>query len=255
MPEQQVTVIGGVDTHRDDHVAATVDSTGRLLGVASFPATGAGYGDLLGWMRGWGDVGSVGVEGTGSYGAGLARHLAAEGVTVVEVIRPNRQTRRLHGKSDPADAEAAARAVLSGEATVRPKSGDGPVEAIRLLHTTRRSAVKARTCAINQLKGHLVTAPEQVAAPLRGLPTSALIDTCARACAPTLTAATSPPLPNRRCASSLAATRRSAARSANSTPRLPACAPKQTLPCWPLAALAPKWRQLCSSPRETTHSA
>ena len=180
MPEHQMTVVGGVDTHRDDHVAATIDSAGRLLGVASFPATGAGYGQLLDWMRGWGDLERVGVEGTGSYGAGLARHLAAEGVGVVEVIRPNRQTRRRRGKSDPADAEAAARAVLCGEATVRPKSADGPVEAIRLLHATRRSAVKARTGAINQLKGHLVTAPEHVAAPLRGLPTSALIDTCAR---------------------------------------------------------------------------
>ena len=180
MPEHQMTVVGGVDTHRDDHVAATIDSTGRLLGVASFPASGAGYSDLLDWLRSWGDLDSVGIEGTGSYGAGLARHLAAGGVTVVEVIRPNRQARRRRGKSDPADAEAAARAVLSGEATVRPKSADGPVEAIRLLHATRRSAVKARTQAINQLKGHLVTVAEQVAAPLRGLATSALVDTCAR---------------------------------------------------------------------------
>ena len=180
MPEHQVTVVGGVDTHRDDHVAATIDSLGRLLGVASFPATGAGYGDLLDWMRSWGDLDAVGVEGTGSYGAGLARRLAAGGVTVVEVIRPNRQARRRRGKSDPADAEAAARAVLCGVATVRPKSADGPVEAIRLLHATRRSAVKARTQAINQLKGHLVTVPEQVAAPLRGLATGALVDACAR---------------------------------------------------------------------------
>ena len=90
---------------------------------------------------------AVGVEGTGSYGAGLARRLAAGGVTVVEVIRPNRQARRRRGKSDPADAEAAARAVLCGEAAVRPKSADGAVEAIRLLHATRRSAVKARTQA------------------------------------------------------------------------------------------------------------
>ena len=120
-----VVAAGGVDAHRDDHVAATIDSLGRLLGVASFPATGAGYGDLLDWMRSWGDLDSVGVEGTGSYGAGLARRLAAEGVTVVEVIRPNRQARRRRGKSDPADAEAAARAVLCGEATVRPKSADG----------------------------------------------------------------------------------------------------------------------------------
>ena len=174
MPEHQMTVVGGVDTHRDDHVAATIDSLGRLLGVASFPATGAGYGDLLDWMRSWGDLDAVGIEGTGSYGAGLARHLAAGGVTVVEVIRPNRQARRRRGKSDPADAEAAARAVLCGEATVRPKSADGAVEAIRFLHATRRSAVKARTGAINQLKGHLVTVPEQVAAPLRGLPTGRL---------------------------------------------------------------------------------
>ena len=169
MTEHQMTVVGGVDTHRDDHVAATIDSAGRLLGVAAFPATGAGYSRLLDWMRSWGDLECVGVEGAGSYGAGLARHLAAGGVAVVEVIGPNRQTRRRRGKSDPADAEAAARAVLCGEATVRPKSADGPVEAIRLLHATRRSAVKARTQAINQIKGHLVTVPEQVAAPLRGL--------------------------------------------------------------------------------------
>ena len=180
MPEQQVTVVGGVDTHRDDHVAATIDSLGRLLGVASFPATGAGYGELLDWMRNWGDLDAVGIEGTGSYGAGLARHLAAGGVAVVEVIRPNRQARRRRGKSDPADAEAAARAVLCGEATVRPKSADGPVEALRLLHATRRSAVKARTQAINQLKGHLVTVPEQVTGPLRGLATGASVNACAR---------------------------------------------------------------------------
>jgi len=161
-------------------VAATIDSTGKLLGVASFPATGAGYRDLLAWMRSWGDLESVGVEGTGSYGAGLARHLAASGVAVVEVICANRQARRRAGKSDPADAEAAARAVLCGEATVLPKSADGPVEAMRLLRATRRSAVKARTQAINQLKGHLVTVPEQIAAPLRGLSTGALVNACAR---------------------------------------------------------------------------
>ena len=176
----KMTVVGGVDTHRDNHVAATIDSTGRLLDVASFPASGAGYSDLLDRMRSWGDLECVGIEGTGSYGAGLARRLAAGGVPVVEVIRPDRQARRRRAKSDPADAEAAARAVLSGEATVRPKSADGPVEPIRLLHATRRSAVKARTCTINQLKGHLVTIAEQVAAPLRGLSSSALVDTCAR---------------------------------------------------------------------------
>ena len=119
------------------------------------------------------------MEGTSSYGAGLERHLAAENVTVIEVLRPKRRARRGH-KSDPADAEAAARAVLSGEATACPKSADGPVEAIRMLRAARRSAVKARTGAINQLKGLLVTAPEQVAAPLRGLRTAALVGACAR---------------------------------------------------------------------------
>ncbi len=180
MSEESVEVVGEVDTHRDVHVAAAVDAAGRLLGTASFPADTAGYGELAAWLATWGRLGVVGVEGTGSYGAGLARHLAAAGVRVIEVNRPNRQARRRRGKSDTVDAEAAARAALSGDATAQPKAGDGPVEAIRLLHATRRSAVKARTQATNQLKGHLVTIPEQIAGPLRGLPTSALVNTCAR---------------------------------------------------------------------------
>ncbi len=179
MPDDRPGVIGGVDTHRDAHVAAAVDTAGRLLGVESFPATAAGYRQLVGWLHGWGELGCVGVEGTGSYGAGLARFLAGEGVRTVEVIRPGRRARRGH-KSDPADAEAAARAVLSGEASGRPKSADGPVEAIRMLRATRRSAVKARTVAINQLKALLVTAPEQVATPLRALGTAGLVRACSR---------------------------------------------------------------------------
>ena len=179
MPDEQRIVIGGVDTHRDAHTAAAIDLAGRLLDTASFPATRSGYEQLLGWLRGLGCVERVGVEGTSSYGAGLARHLAAENMTAIEVLRPKRRARRGH-KSDPADAEAAARAVLSGEATGCPKSADGPVEAIRMLRAARRCAVKARTGAINQLKGLLVTAPEQVAAPLRGLRTAVLVGACAR---------------------------------------------------------------------------
>ena len=179
MPEEQRIVTGGVDTHRDSHTAAALDQLGRCLGTATFSADGGGYARLLDWMRGLGRVERVGVEGTLSYGAGLARFLAAAGVDTVEVLRPKRRARR-GDKSDPADAEAAARAVQSGEATAAPKSGDGPVEAIRMLRTARRSAVKARTAAINQLKALLVTAPEQVAAPLRGLSKPALIDRCAR---------------------------------------------------------------------------
>jgi transposase len=114
-------ITGGVDTHADMHVAAALDAIGGLLGVAEFPATPAGYGRLLGWLGGFGTVFLVGVEGTGSYGAGLARHLAAAGVRVVEVDRSDRQDRRRAGKSDPLDAVSAARAAQSGRARGAPK--------------------------------------------------------------------------------------------------------------------------------------
>ena len=143
-------VTGGVDTHKDVHVAAVIDSVGRLVDTAEFDATASGYGQLLKWMTGHGELNAVGVEGCGSWGAGLARHLSAQGVRVVEVNRPNRQNRRRRGKSDVIDAEAAARAVLAGDATVTPKSGDGPVEALRQLRVARAGAMKARTAAANQ---------------------------------------------------------------------------------------------------------
>jgi transposase len=139
------------------------------LGSEQFPVSARGYRDLLRWLRGFGDVVAVGVEGTGAWGAGLARFLTAEGVGVVEVNRPNRQHRRRHGKSDPADAEAAARAVLSGDATGAPKAATGMVEAIRLLRVARRSAMKARTQAANQIHSVIDTAPEQLRAALIGL--------------------------------------------------------------------------------------
>ena len=223
MPDEYRAVVGGVDTHRDTHTAAAVDSTGRLLGTATFPATRAGYEELWGWLRGLGSVERVGVEGTSSYGAGLSRHLAAHDVTVIEVLRPKRRARRGH-KCDPADAEAAARAVLSGEAVACPKSADGPVEAIRMLRAARRSAVKARTAAINQLKGLLVTASEQVAAPLRGLFAPLRWSTPAPGCGPIPAAARPPPRPRGRFASSLRAGALSAPRSKNSTPRSHDCA-------------------------------
>lgn len=123
-------VVGGVDTHRDTHVGAVVDPAGRLLGSAQFPADATGYGRLVAWMESWGRISRVGVEGTGSYGAGLARHLIGADIDVVEVNRPNRQLRRRRGKDDHTDAEAAARAALNGEATAVPKSGDGPADLI-----------------------------------------------------------------------------------------------------------------------------
>jgi transposase len=114
-------VTGGVDTHADTHTAAVIDAAGRLLGSAQFPTTTAGYRELLGWLCGFGTLVLVGIEGTGVYGAGLARFLTGEGVAMVEVDRPDRKTRRLAGKSDPLDAEAAARAALPGRPSGTPK--------------------------------------------------------------------------------------------------------------------------------------
>ena len=162
-------VTGGVDTHKDVHVAAVLDELGRQLGTESFPTTRHGYRRLLRWLRSHGEVVAVGVEGCGSWGAGLARFLAARGVRVVEVNRPNRQNRRLRGKSDTVDAEAAARAVLNGQATVTPKAGTGPVEAVRQLRIARSGAMKARTAAANQLHSLCDTAPESVRSQLAGL--------------------------------------------------------------------------------------
>lgn len=137
-------VLGGVDTHKDVHVAAVIDDVGRTLGVAEFAATGPGYRQLYVWLSGFGEVVAVGVEGCGSWGAGLARSLTARGVQVVEVNRPNRQNRRRRGKSDTVDAEAAARAVLAGDATVTPKAGTGPIEALRQLRVARGGASAER---------------------------------------------------------------------------------------------------------------
>ncbi len=180
MQDEHFDVTGGVDTHGEQHVAAVVDAVGRVLGVATFAACGTGYCRLLVWMRSFGRVARVGVEGTGSYGAGLARHLATEGVAVVEVDRPNRQRRRRRGKSDTTDAEAAARAALNGEAAGAPKAGNGPIEAIRALRVARRSAIKARTQAANQIRDLIVTAPEELRARLRDLDTDSRATACAR---------------------------------------------------------------------------
>ncbi len=142
-------------------IAAVIDAAGRILATKSFAATLAGYRALLRWLRRHGCVVRVGVEGTGSYGAGLARYLSGQGVSVVEVKRPDRQRRRRRGKSDTVDAEAAARAALSGDAAGTPKAGGGPVESVRVLRLARRSAIKARTQAANQIRDVIVTAPGQ----------------------------------------------------------------------------------------------
>ncbi|MFJ7201077.1 MULTISPECIES: IS110 family transposase [unclassified Streptomyces] len=180
MTADEIAVIGGVDTHTDFHQAAVIDSTGRHLATEAFETTPDGYRRLLDWLRSHGEVLALGMEGTGAYGAELARFLTTHGVTVVEVDRPDRKARRTNGKSDPVDAYAAATAVLSGWATGTPKSRDGIVEAIRVLRVTRKSAVKARTQTINQIRTLTVTAPSEVRDKLRGLSARELIDTLAR---------------------------------------------------------------------------
>jgi transposase len=159
----------GVDTHGDVHVAHAKDQLGRRLETVSIPTTPTGYQDLLAWARGLGQVQAWGVEGTGSYGAGLARYLRKAGQVVLEVNRPDRAARRRRGKSDPVDAEAAARAVQAGEVTIVPKAADGQVEMLRSLRVARTTAMRARTQAVNALRSLLVTAPAELREQLRGL--------------------------------------------------------------------------------------
>ena len=162
-------VTGGVDTHAGVHVAAAVDQVGRVLGTESFAADEAGYARLLAWLRWHGALARVGVEGTGSYGAGLACYLAAAGVVVLEVPRPDRARRR--GKSNAVDAVSAALAALSGEDCGTPKTRSGAAESIRALRVARAGAIKARTQAANQLRDLITTAPAPLRAQLATLST------------------------------------------------------------------------------------
>ena len=168
-------ITGGVDTHADVHVAAALDPIGGLLGVREFPATAAGYGRLLSWLGGFGTVCLVGIEGTGSYGAGLARYIITAGVRVVEVDRSDRQDRRRQGKSDPLDAVSAARAAQSGRARGASKGRDGAVEAIRALMVAKRSAAGERTQTINQARALVLTGPDDLRARFTGHTAAALV--------------------------------------------------------------------------------
>ena len=156
-------IIGGVDTHASTHHAAVIDLKGRLLDDAEFAASPAGYAQLLIWMRERGQLQSVGIEGTGAYGAGLARYLHEKGVTVLEVPRPERRLRRQHGKSDPLDAEAAARTVLAGNASGAPKLATGRIEAIRMLRVARTGAVKAKLPRPTRCRPYLSPLPSRCA--------------------------------------------------------------------------------------------
>lgn len=180
MADQRAEVILGVDTHLDVNAAALSDPLGRTIATTTVAATLAGHRELLAWARKHGELRRAGVEGTGSYGASLARFLAGEGVEVLEVTRATRRSRRHLGKTDTRDAEAAARAVLVGETRALPKPRDGIVESIRVLRLTRASAVKSRTQAALQLRALVVTAPDELRARLAGLTTKQTVAACAR---------------------------------------------------------------------------
>ncbi|WP_144670793.1 IS110 family transposase [Arthrobacter sp. U41] len=175
MANESIQVIAGIDTHADTHHVAIINEHGRPLADKEFLAVGSGYRKIVDFITSHGTVTAIGVEGTGSYGAELTRTLRSEGLTVLEVNRPNRAARRLKGKSDPLDAYQAAQSVLDGRTTAIPKAKDGPVECLRVLRAARTSAVKARTAAINQIKGLLVTAPDKLRAKYRALGATALI--------------------------------------------------------------------------------
>src|SRR6266516_4487441 len=160
-------VVGGVDAHTDEHHVAVVDLQGRLLGATAFPTTAAGYARMISWLRSHGEVERAGLESTGAYAAGLVRALRAGGISVGEVNQPQRHARQRLGKSDPIDAELAARAALSRTATAVPNQTRGIVEAIRQLQVVRTSALKARHAALQQLNDLIVTAPEQLRSELR----------------------------------------------------------------------------------------
>ena len=169
MTNEQIKVIAGIDTHADTHHVALITEHGKRLGDRKFLAVGSGYREIAEYLTGFGPVAAVGVEGTGSYGAELARVLTGQGFIIREVNRANRAERRLHGKSDPLDAYQAAESVLAGRGTSTPKARNGYVEALRVLRTARTSAVKARTALLNQISGALTAAPDEIRARYRGL--------------------------------------------------------------------------------------
>jgi transposase len=172
-------IVGGVDTHKDLHVAAVVDGCDRVLGSRGFPTTRQGYKQMLTWMRSFGSLQRVGVEATGTSGAGLLRYLQHAGVEVLEVTTPDTHDRRKRGKNDDLDAQNAAHAAFAGRRTVTPKSRDGMIEALRVLKACRKTAVAARRIALQMIHNTIVCAPEELREALRTMTRMQLIRTLA----------------------------------------------------------------------------
>jgi len=162
MTQENTLVVGGVDSHADTHHAAALNERGELLGTESFPTTTSGYRQLLNWLGDFGEIDAIAVESTGSYAAALVRYLREHGIAVIEVNQPHAHTRRRVGKSDPIDAEMAARSFLAGKAKSVPKQTNGIVESIRLLRVARDSAVKSRSAALVQVRDLIITAPQEL---------------------------------------------------------------------------------------------
>jgi transposase len=176
-------IVVGVDTHKHTHVAVALDQLGAVLDSTTITVNRAGYARLRNWATGLaaeydGAPVVFGIEGTGSYGAGLASFLRRAGDRVVEVNRGDRSVRHLRGKDDTIDAETAARSVLSGSATATPKTGEGTVEMIRQVKIAKDTATKARTQAIVTLKTVLVNAPAELREALEPLGDRELLDAC-----------------------------------------------------------------------------
>jgi transposase len=169
-------IVGGVDTHKDLHVAAVVDEVDRVLASQCFATTRHGYKQMLAWMRTFGSLQRVGIEATGSYGAGLLRYMQKAGVEVLEVTTPDKHDRRKRGKNDDLDAQNAAHA---GKRTVTPKSRDGMIESLRVLKACRKTAVAARRVALQMIQNTIVCAPDELRETLRKMTRMQLIRTLA----------------------------------------------------------------------------
>ena len=172
-------VVGGVDTHKDLHVAAVVDELDRVLGTRCFATTRQGYRQMLAWMRSFGQLRCVGIEATGTYGAGLLRFMQNAGVEVLEVTAPDKHDRRKRGKNDDLDAQNAAHAAFAGKRTVTPKSRDGMIESLRVLKACRKTAVAARRIALQMIQNTIVCAPDGLREALRQMTRMQLVRTLA----------------------------------------------------------------------------
>ncbi|WP_353342187.1 IS110 family transposase [Klebsiella pneumoniae] len=173
----EAAVVGGVDTHKDLHVAAVVDQNNKVLGTQYFSTTRQGYRQMLAWMTSFGTLKRIGVECTGTYGSGLLRYFQNAGLEVLEVTAPDRMERRKRGKSDTIDAECAAHAAFSGIRTVTPKTRDGMIESLRVLKTCRKTAISARRVALQIIHSNIISAPDELREQLRNMTRMQLIRT------------------------------------------------------------------------------